>query len=397
MTALARSAPEKPGVPWAIFRRSTPSASGLPRQWTFRIASRPSMSGASITTWRSKRPGRSRALSRTSGRLVAARRITPTLAWKPSISTSSWLRVCSRSSLTGPRCTPRSRPMASNSSMKMMQGACCWACSNRSRTRAAPTPTNISTKSLPLSEKKGTLGLAGDRPGRAASCPVPGQSDQQHALGNLGAQGDVAVGVLQEIDDLLKLVLGLVAAGHVVEGDARVAVGHQPRPALAEAHHRLPGGPQPSRQEDPHHDHHADRQHPGIEELGEEAGADAAEGDLGRFELADQLRVRFDALRAEQERLCFLFRSGCGSGTRFARWSPGFSRFSRWSPGFHGSALVVPALAGSPVFRPAPVLLAPVPLGFGSADFGVSALAFGVMVPVISASWIWQSVTSPLS
>ena len=41
--------------------------------------------------------------------------------------------------------------------MKMMAGALVRACSNRSRTRAAPTPTNISTNSEPLIEKNGTL------------------------------------------------------------------------------------------------------------------------------------------------------------------------------------------------------------------------------------------------
>jgi cell division protease FtsH len=33
--------------------------------------------------------------------------------------------------------------------MQQMQGAACFACSKRSRTRLAPTPTNISTKSDP--------------------------------------------------------------------------------------------------------------------------------------------------------------------------------------------------------------------------------------------------------
>ena len=37
-----------------------------------------------------------------------------------------------------------------------MAGATFFACSNRSLTRLAPTPTNISTKSLPLIEKNGT-------------------------------------------------------------------------------------------------------------------------------------------------------------------------------------------------------------------------------------------------
>ena len=41
--------------------------------------------------------------------------------------------------------------------MKMMHGACFLAWSNMSRTREAPTPTNISTKSEPEMVKNGTL------------------------------------------------------------------------------------------------------------------------------------------------------------------------------------------------------------------------------------------------
>ncbi len=70
---------------------------------------------------------------------------------KPSICTSRALSVCSRSSWPPVKPIPRALPRASSSSMKMMQGAARCACSKRSRTRAAPTPTNISTKSEPLS------------------------------------------------------------------------------------------------------------------------------------------------------------------------------------------------------------------------------------------------------
>ena len=52
---------------------------------------------------------------------------------------------------------PRLRPTASISSIKIIQGAFFLACSNISRTREAPTPTNISTKSEPEIEKKGTF------------------------------------------------------------------------------------------------------------------------------------------------------------------------------------------------------------------------------------------------
>ncbi len=57
--------------------------------------------------------------------------------------------------------------------MKMMQGEFCLACSKRSRTRDAPTPTNISTKSEPEIEKNGTP--ASPATARASSVlPVPG-------------------------------------------------------------------------------------------------------------------------------------------------------------------------------------------------------------------------------
>ena len=83
--------------------------------------------------------------------------ITPLLVPNPSISVKSWFNVFSRSSLEPMLAfLPRARPMASISSMKMMAGDFSLACLNKSRTREAPTPTNISTKSEPLKEKKGT-------------------------------------------------------------------------------------------------------------------------------------------------------------------------------------------------------------------------------------------------
>ena len=184
LTRLARSAPEKPGVPRAMVLTLTSAASGTLRMCTRRIFSRPLMSGLGTTTWRSKRPGRSRAGSSTSGRLVAATRMMPSLASKPSISTSSWFSVCSRSSLPPPRPAPRWRPTASISSMKMMQGAFFLACSNMSRTRLAPTPTNISTKSEPEMVKKGTP--ASPAMARASRVlPVPGGPISRAPLGIL--------------------------------------------------------------------------------------------------------------------------------------------------------------------------------------------------------------------
>mmetsp|Transcript_2754 Transcript_2754/g.4945 ORF Transcript_2754/g.4945 Transcript_2754/m.4945 type:complete len:202 (+) Transcript_2754:958-1563(+) len=86
---LARSAPEKPGVRRAMMSRETSGASFLFRVCTSRMRTRPAWSGTSTWTWRSKRPGRSRAGSRMSALLVAPKTMTPVLPSKPSISVRS--------------------------------------------------------------------------------------------------------------------------------------------------------------------------------------------------------------------------------------------------------------------------------------------------------------------
>ena len=171
-----------PGVPPASESRSISSSSGLPFECTSRILRRPLRSGRSTTIWRSKRPGRSSAGSRMSGRLVAAIRMMLSFISNPSISTSSWFSVCSRSSCPPPMPAPRWRPTASISSTNTMHGDACLACSNRSRTREAPTPTNISTKSEPEIEKNGTP--ASPATARASSVlPVPGGPYRSTPLG----------------------------------------------------------------------------------------------------------------------------------------------------------------------------------------------------------------------
>ena len=146
---LAISAPEKPVVREARAEKSTSSAIVFPRAWTLKIASRPSLSGKSTVIWRSKRPARNKAGSKTSARLVAAIIITPELSAKPSISTNNWFNVCSLSSFPPPKPAPLWRPTASISSINTKQGALFLAVLNISRTREAPTPTYISTKSDP--------------------------------------------------------------------------------------------------------------------------------------------------------------------------------------------------------------------------------------------------------
>ena len=171
---FARSAPEKPGVPRATRVRSASSANFIFAPWSRRISSRPLSVGSSTTTCRSKRPGLRSAASSVSGRFVAAITMTPSLASKPSISTSMVFSVCSYAWLPPIAPAPvRFWPMESISSMKTMHGARFFASPKTSRMRLAPTPTNISSKSLPLIAKKGTpaspaMALA------SSVLPVPG-------------------------------------------------------------------------------------------------------------------------------------------------------------------------------------------------------------------------------
>ena len=90
--------------------------------------------------------------------------------------------MLSRSSLPPVAEAPRARPMASISSMNTMQGAWRRARWKISRTRLAPTPTYISTKSLPAARKKGTPASPATARARRVF-PVPGGPKRSTPLG----------------------------------------------------------------------------------------------------------------------------------------------------------------------------------------------------------------------
>mmetsp|Transcript_22299 Transcript_22299/g.66992 ORF Transcript_22299/g.66992 Transcript_22299/m.66992 type:complete len:382 (-) Transcript_22299:614-1759(-) len=181
---FSRSAPLKPAVRLATSVSFISSAILLFFRCTFRICSRPFTSGKPTVTRRSKRPGRRSALSRISERLVAATTMTPVFPSNPSISVRIWFSVCSRSSFPPPMPAPRCLPIASISSMKMMQGAFSLACLKISRTREAPTPT----KSSMNSEAEAWMNGTPDSPARAFAInvlPVPGGPVSNTPLGIL--------------------------------------------------------------------------------------------------------------------------------------------------------------------------------------------------------------------
>src|ERR1051325_2062661 len=104
--------------------------------------------------------------------------------------------------------------------MKMMHGACALPCSNRSRTRDAPTPTNISTKSEPDIEKNGRA--ASPATALASSVfPAPGGPTRRPPRGQPPAGRVERLRFRDELHDLSAEVLRFAAARHIGEGDLR--------------------------------------------------------------------------------------------------------------------------------------------------------------------------------
>ena len=69
--------PENPGVPLASCSMSTSGSIGTLLPYNSRISRRPPMSGRGTSTCLSNRPGLTNALSKESGKLVAAMTMTP--------------------------------------------------------------------------------------------------------------------------------------------------------------------------------------------------------------------------------------------------------------------------------------------------------------------------------
>ena len=111
---------------------------------------------------------------------------------------------------------PRRWPMASISSMKMIDGARLRASANRSRTRDAPTPTNSSTKPEPVTEKNGTE--ASPATARASRVlPVPGGPTISTPRGPIAPAAAYRPRIAQEVHDLADLALDPLVAGDVGE------------------------------------------------------------------------------------------------------------------------------------------------------------------------------------
>src|SRR6202140_760116 len=144
--------------------------------------------------------------------------------------------------------------------MNTMQGACFFACSNMSRTRAAPTPTNISTKSEPEIEKNGTF--ASPAIARASSVfPVPGGPPLTPAARDAPAELLELGRITQEVDELAHFLLRFVHARDVAERDLVLVLVEHARARLAERERAAaPAALHLAHEEDPHADEQQHRE-----------------------------------------------------------------------------------------------------------------------------------------
>src|SRR5262249_24919375 len=114
---------------------------------------------------------------------------------------------------------------------------------------------------------------------------------EQYSLRQLAAEFFELARLLQELDDLLELFLRLVRAGDVAEGDARLLLGVDARPALRERHHAR-AGPHASHRECPDADEDDRGKDPREDRVQEGALVLALEQHALLLELGHELIVR---------------------------------------------------------------------------------------------------------
>ena len=117
--------------------------------------------------------------------------------------------------------------------------------------------------------EEGHIGLARNRPGGQGLAGAR-RANEQHAARNAPAKSLEFLGIAQEFDNLLQILLGLVHARHLIEGDAPMGLGQKFRLRFAKAHRlaasplHLPG------QEDPHANEGDQRQ--SVDQQGHQPG-----------------------------------------------------------------------------------------------------------------------------
>ena len=160
--------------------------------------------------------------------------------------------------------------------------------------------------------EEGHAGLARDR-AREERLAGAGRPDEEHAARDARPERVELLGVLEELDDLLELHLGLIDAGHVRERHDRLVAEEHPGPALAEAHRLVVAALRLAEHEVQEHADEQDRQHRGQEDPEEgvavvggraiEVRDRAVTGGFGQRAHLDHVRAHIGVELARDERL----------------------------------------------------------------------------------------------
>ena len=218
------SAPTMPGVIAAMSSRSTSSSSGRLRVWTSRILRRPSLSGGGTVTRRSNRPGPQQRLVedlRAVGRAEHDHRVPglePVHLREDLVERLLALVVAAAERVAGGAAAPDRVELVDEDDRRR---GFLGLLEEVAHAGLAPMPTIASTNSDARDGEERHARLAGDRAGEQRLAGA-GTAREQHAARNPAAQLLVLLRVLEEVDDLGELALGLVDARDVLEGHARV-------------------------------------------------------------------------------------------------------------------------------------------------------------------------------
>ena len=230
-----------------------------PFAWMRRISSRPLTSGLSTSTWRSKRPGRSSAGSSTSGRFVARHdddalaRVEPVHLGEQLVERLLALLVAADRALHA-RLAERVELVDEDDARRLGFGLL----EEIANAGGADADEHLDELRSAQAEER-HVRFAGDR-ARQQRLAGSRRADEQHALRDAAAEVGVLLRGLQELDDFLQLVLGLVDARDIREPHLHFVVGVGLGAAARERHHAAFGAAHPAEEEAPDADEEDERE-----------------------------------------------------------------------------------------------------------------------------------------
>jgi len=151
--------------------------------------------------------------------------MTPSLVSKPSISTRQLVR--SARVRRGRRRGPRAVPADGVDLVHEDDAGACFLALLEQIAQRARRRRRRHLDEVGAEIRRTARWLRPRSPSRAASCPVPGRSDEQHALGDLAAELLELLRVLRKSMISRSSSFAYVDAGHVLEGHLVLLLGDQ--------------------------------------------------------------------------------------------------------------------------------------------------------------------------